>query len=1160
MSDNNTSILNFFFLEIANAISSVENHLFDANTLGEFVEKLGYKTPTAIDAAFSDLKTELTDFIADINKISDDLNNSSVDEMALIEDIIALTVTTAQIINTIKNAADKIETELQTYQDYLNNSGIKDNIAERILDYVLIFYLADNHPRIYGVLTLLGIIEISMQNETEYNPAFYLYEMKWGRMEKLFTDPVKCFEEAYGWGTPDIQFDKLFNALRTFIQGFGWFSFTPNADELEVDGALPAISGEHARNNIFIPIISGVVGGASTGAASFLLDLLIYPDVDPIDPSKHSLVIAPYLEGQASISFQILEQLLLELTAKTVLNGNIGLMLSSSGIGLKFAPNFLDQSVKAQLTLSQEGGFPILKVGNFSMVLNGIACSFEFVFSNASPEFIVKAHMDSLKAGFNSNGADSFIQDFLKDLNFDFSFGIIYSSKNGLSFEGSGKLSKDISLHKQIGPFTIDTIYLAIEPFTTDGAAKISVYASFSLSLGPLFVAVQEMGINGKLKYMDGNSFGNVGFSADFKPPKGIGLSIEASVVKGGGFLLFDDENGRYAGALELTIQDTLQIAAICIITTKMPDGSKGFSLLIIVSVTFVPGIALGMGFFLSGLGGMLGINSTINVDALCEGVRNNALDNILFPEDVVKNINTIIGQIITIFPPKRDQFFIGLMARITWGTPALVYLDFGLMVEFADPFRIAILGVLKLTLPEEDNALLHIQVNFVGILDFKKCWISFDASIINSFILTFTLEGDMALRLSWGSEKGFLMSVGGFHPSFTPPAALKVPPLKRLTLTIYKDNPRLILTSYFAITSNTVQFGAKIDFQFKVSKFSVIGYLTFDALFQFSPFSFIVSISAGLEVKCGNTSILSITLELELSGTTPWHAKGKASFSILFFEIKVSFDKEWGDVNTIEEPTIAILPQSIDAFNADANWISEIPKTKSTLVSLREIPQEPGKIVLLPHGSFKISQTVVPLGITLEKFGTAKPADINKLEISELLIGGEPVSGAGTDESFAPSMFKKMGDQDKLKAASYEKMTGGIKITETDNIELVSRVNRLVEYEIGSSDVFTDAPKQKMTFETGMLKSMAKGGVISQSDLSKNYANQKLKNIGGNINFEEEKYMIVNKIDMGPVPSVDFVPCSYSEAREIMKALLKDKPQLRDKIKVIPAYHMEMA
>ena len=74
----------------------------------------------------------------------------------------------------------------------------------------------------------------------------------------------------------------------------------------------------------------------------------------------------------------------------------------------------------------------------------------------------------------------------------------------------------------------------------------------------------------------------DIGDLVKFLPPKGIGLALDVGPVKGGGYLYIDAEKGEYAGALELKIL-TFSIKAIALITTKRPDGSEGWSLLIFV-------------------------------------------------------------------------------------------------------------------------------------------------------------------------------------------------------------------------------------------------------------------------------------------------------------------------------------------------------------------------------------------------------------------------------------------------------------------------------------------------------------------------------------------------------------------------------------------------
>lgn len=125
-------------------------------------------------------------------------------------------------------------------------------------------------------------------------------------------------------------------------------------------------------------------------------------------------------------------------------------------------------------------------------------------------------------------------------------------------------------------------------------------------------------------------------------------------------------------------------------------------------------------------------------------------------------NINRIVSDIKQVFPPQKDHFLICPMGKIGWGTPTIITLDLGILIEIpATGFKI--LGVLKALLPQEDNALLKLQVNFLGVIDFENRSISFDATLFESRLLTYTITGDMALRIAWGDKPNFILSVGAF-------------------------------------------------------------------------------------------------------------------------------------------------------------------------------------------------------------------------------------------------------------------------------------------------------------------------------------------------------------------------------------------------------------
>jgi hypothetical protein len=370
-----------------------------------------------------------------------------------------------------------------------------------------------------------------------------------------------------------------------------------------------------------------------------------------------------------------------------------------------------------------------------------------------------------------------------------------------------------------------------------------------------------------------------------------VGLSLDTGPIKGGGFLYLDPAKGEYFGALELSFQGIIDLKAIGIINTKMPDGSSGFALLILITAEFTP-IQLGFGFTLNGVGGLLGLNRSVDTMALKVGVRTGAVNSILFPQDIVANITRIISDLKSIFPIVEGHFVLAPMAKLGWGTPTLISLELGIIIDIPSP-QLVIIGVLRCILPTEDAPILKLQVNFAGGIDFEN-GIWFDASLFDSRLLVFTLTGDMALRIGWGDNPVFILSVGGFHPAFKEIPSDLVG-MKRLSISLLSgDNPRLSVAVYFAVTSNTVQSGAKAELYAEACGFNVYGFLSYDLLVQFNPFYFIADIAAGIALRAGTDVIRGITIHCQLSGPTPWHAKGEASLDLLFFSISVGFDVTW--------------------------------------------------------------------------------------------------------------------------------------------------------------------------------------------------------------------------------------------------------------------------
>jgi hypothetical protein len=92
-----------------------------------------------------------------------------------------------------------------------------------------------------------------------------------------------------------------------------------------------------------------------------------------------------------------------------------------------------------------------------------------------------------------------------------------------------------------------------------------------------------------------------------------------------------------------------------------------------------------------------------------------------------------------------------------------------------------------------------------------------------------------MALRTT-GAKCQFPDDRGRLSPGLCA-AAVALPTLNRLAISMWAGNPRLSAEACSAITSNTVQFGAKVD-SIIIKVFNVYGFISLDALIQFDPFT----------------------------------------------------------------------------------------------------------------------------------------------------------------------------------------------------------------------------------------------------------------------------------------------------------------------------------
>jgi hypothetical protein len=930
-----------------------------------------------------------------------------------------------------------------------------DRLASDLIEHMTIDYLQTYHPFVHSLAELLTLIELAEEvslSGAVVDPSTQQIvrfprdrsKLRFDRLQQLLADPAKLLKQEYlglhGLATirdAKEAAQKLFPRLGRALGTLGIESSVGLELEHGVDFGPTGNELASLAYEIFVPLVPDPALQESGFGATLILS--------PADRGDLGLVVAP--SGQLSFS---------DLFGSWLLNFKLragGPMFSIGPHGLTLPASAGDTRVDIQLDASklpaigQVAAIQVgsttgtrLHIGEFRITaeanLDRVKQDYGFVTEVGSAAFVVSADEGDgfLKKVLPENGFQT---------NFDLAVG--WSNRKSLYFRGSAGLEATLSVHKDLlGVLKVDSVYLGLRIKGNEDAAIQTVAAvTASVKLGPFAANVERIGLLAKLTFPpNGGNLGPFNLEFGFKPPDGAGIAIDASAVIGGGYLHFDPTNEQYAGILQLEIKGGISLKAIGLLTTRLPGllpGTKGFSLLVIISAEF-PAIQLGFGFSLTGVGGLLGVNRTMVLEALRSGVKDHSLDSILFPVDPVENAQRIISDLQGIFPPATGRFVFGPMAKLAWGKPATILtIELGIVLELPAPVRLAIMGRLHMALPsqdvEEDLQVVVLRMDVLGTIDFDKGEASIDAILYDSRVAKFAISGGMAMRLSWGASPNFALAVGGFNPRFQPPP--NFPSLDRLAISLSTDDSlQLRLEAYFAQTPNTVQFGARLDLYaakdvtvIKRFRISVEAYLGFDGLIQFPPLSFIVDIYGGAAIKVDGNPLFAIHIQVAFSGFTPLHAVGEATLDFLGVKARIPIDWTIGDPEPPPlPPPVDVLQELRNALADPRSWSAQLPSDGHMLVTLRQLAVKKDELLMHPSGELTVRQKVVPLDIAITKFGSGTPSTPGPFTISGIFLSGEPTESNRqmVRDPFAPGQFFNKSDDELLSQPAAELLLSG--------------------------------------------------------------------------------------------------------------------------------------
>lgn len=1141
-----------------------------------FLEKLGYTVPAA------DLVTVLTEVFGATNQIIDiarELVQAQTDEEKL-EILLRLLPVIAAVFEEVNKLTTLIRALPDLAQDFKDNAPL-DELPKRLIDYLLFVDLYYRYPKLFGTLLLMGVLDEEERpaDPAIYQPAFSLKAVRWSRIPRYLTQPGEVINEVYDWNKPDKEFNStlFMQRFELFLRAMG----VPGGLYTQTETVKKALGNTTPDlPEVRVPVYSN--GYYPDAYAQFGLNI---STADATADKKKGLALIPFFMGVAQAKFDISEGWESTFSTSLAIDAAVGLVIRPPFTLEAFQNVFTDKptpenigAMELALTTAQKkdatGNVPEIYIfgdkDHSHISLKEISNTFYAKLSASRKDFGVELDVKQINILIDTSEGDSFLNSLLpaEGIKASFGVGVGFSMLNGIYFKGSSGIEILLPVHIQLGPVDIQNILIAIKP--NNGKIPVDIGATVKGNLGPLVVVVENIGITSEISFPE-NGQGNMGpldMKLGFKAPNGVGLSVDAGIVKGGGYLFLDFDKGLYAGAMQLSVQGFLTLNAIGLVSTRMPDGSDGFSMLVIVTAEFMPAFQLGFGFTLIGVGGLLGLNRTVLVDPLREGVQTGTINNILFPTDVIANAPRLISDLQEIFPPQNGSFLVGPMAKIGWGTPTLISLSLGVIVQLPDPF-IAILGVLKLILPTEEAPVVKVQVNFLGTIDLSEKLIAFDASLFDSTIAyILTLEGDMILRLKWGNQPDFILSVGGFHPDYTP--TMDVPAMDRLTISILdEDNAKLQFFLYFALTSNTAQFGARVYGYFGFTGFHIEGDIGFDALFQFSPFMF-RAYGWGLFTIDTFLGDGHIGIEAWLRGPSPWYAYVIGTVSLFGQDWDADFELEWGEERPDSLPEIAIKEKFIAEFNKAEVWTAgELPVGRQQLVSIitpeayepnppqappgGQLPETPVRIH--PFGSLTIAQKLVPLNFQMDLFGNQEISDVHKMSIQSVAIGTQTATISSVQDFFAIAQYKKLSDTQKLSRPSFERFNNGVKaVFAHDNADFVpgNAVRQSLEYEQIYIDKEAVQQKAKGIVVDKLFVDMLNRSASKQSKLSNRFKERLRKKTAPPADPNAGvSYSIGNAFDNRPVNgNMNFD--TVTEATDALNALINNNKALKGNLVLI--------
>ena len=412
-----------------------------------------------------------------------------------------------------------------------------ENLAERLVkavsDYAIASAITDHYPQLAFGLKIAGLLDWEFQHrdaDHELSRAYVRKALRLDRIKNLIKAPAAHLRDTIGWGDPSFDPSGFFRVARDFFQ-------EEDTIEIGVQAGEP-----------FLRACILLKRDSSVSPPGLSLTLLGDADADVQDRTALSdewdLVAKANLRMIGGVSARIAPPLTFKLKP---LNGQITGEFSQ----------FVERNEAARpFDILNGGGVLVMAASNAAAGVS-LRAEWDETLRTATLNSMLFAKLQGATIRIDASKSDGFIGRLLSgaDVEGQFDLGVEWQADSGLRVTGNGGIEVALALHKQIGPVELDVLYLALK-IRDDGTLSFETSAALTAKLGPLTATADRLGALLDLRFAEGTDakIGPLDFALGFKPPNGVGLSLDVGVVKGGGYLFFDFDREEYAGVLELAI------------------------------------------------------------------------------------------------------------------------------------------------------------------------------------------------------------------------------------------------------------------------------------------------------------------------------------------------------------------------------------------------------------------------------------------------------------------------------------------------------------------------------------------------------------------------------------------------------------------------------